>query len=680
MAEGDGSDPINGAQAPAPEAAAGSNPASPVFVSYASQDAAVAAALVEALERHGISCWIAPRDVKAGALYADAIVRAISSAKALVLILSDRAIASSHVGKEIERASSKKRPIIALRIDAAPLTPALEYFLSESQWVEAQSGIVQAAYARLIEAIREPERTAPGIIPGVTPGTSAGTTSAGHPKSRRNRMLFAGGLATLGLAAAALLIDRFWLSKHGGAQRLAMTATGVVSDKSIAVLPFTDMSEKKDQEYFADGMAEEILDLLVRIPGLKVIGRTSSFEFKGHYGDLRTIGAKLGAAFVLEGSVRKSGDRLRVTAQLINTSDGTHSWSETYDREMGDVLKMQDAIAAAVVRELQITVGADGLETRSGLGNPEAYTLYLRGRHAADRWDKDGLDEAITLFKQALDHDAMFADAAAELAYAYESQGEDGFLPPSTAFESARRAAATALRLDPNSARAHFVNGLIHVYYDWDWAAAQRDFQRVATLAPGGADALTGEASLSLAFGRWDDALRQIKAALDQDPLRVPSFYELAETQLRRGHPAEAEAALRRALDIRPTYEWARWLLGLVLLLRGDRPAALLEMQQLTLDDPRQVGLAITYHALGRKADSDAALAVLLKEHADDDAFEIANVYAFRGQPDEATHWLDRAYVQKDAGLLYVKVEMPLKSLEGDARYKAFLRKMNLPE
>src|SRR5205814_6512205 len=192
--------------------ASGRTPA--VFISYASQDAAVAAALVEALERQGIACWLAPRDVKAGALYADAIVRAISGSKAFVLVLSESAIVSSHVGKEIERASSKKRPIIALRIDAAPLTPALEYFLSESQWVEAQTGSMEAAYAKLIDDIRDPARAAPESLLAVAPGRSARTASAAHPRSRRNRILFAAGLAVVAVTLVSLLANKFWLAKH----------------------------------------------------------------------------------------------------------------------------------------------------------------------------------------------------------------------------------------------------------------------------------------------------------------------------------------------------------------------------------------------------------------------------------------------------------------------------------
>src|SRR5260370_22845878 len=258
-------------------------------------------------------------------------------------------------------------------------------------------------------------------------------------------------VSLIALVVAVTLSVHFWPTKRGDAQAPTVAA---ISEKSIAVLPFADMSQKKGQEYFGDGMAEEILDLLTKIPGLTVIGRTSSFQFKGKNEDLRTIGTRLNAAYVLEGSVRNSGDQVRITAQLINTRTGTHEWSETYDRHIGDVLKLQDAIAAGVVRELQLTVASGTLNSRSTVKSADAYDLVLRGRHASDRWDKEGEDEAVTLFQQALDRDATSSDASAELAFAYEKQGEAGFLAQALAFDQARRAAATALRLDPKSTLA----------------------------------------------------------------------------------------------------------------------------------------------------------------------------------------------------------------------------------
>jgi tetratricopeptide (TPR) repeat protein len=227
---------------------------------------------------------------------------------------------------------------------------------------------------------------------------------------------------------------------------------------------------------------------------------------------------------------------------------------------------------------------------------------------------------------------------------------------------------------------AHHILGKIHVVYDWDWDAAEREFGEVAALAPGSAVAPNGKARLFVIQGRWDEALGYVKSALARDPLDPNSFDILALVQMRRDHLAEAEAAVRREMDIHPTYPWAHWYLGPILLARDDREGALLAMQQETTEGARQAGLAIAYYALGRKTESDAALARAIKEHADLFAFEIAAAYAFRGESDSAMHWLERAYTQKDSGLVYVKVDLPLKNLEGDPRFNAFLRKMNLPE
>jgi TolB-like protein/Tfp pilus assembly protein PilF len=492
----------------------------------------------------------------------------------------------------------------------------------------------------------------------------------------KKRIVIAATAVVVALGIAVGLGLYFWSSKHGA----PAPSVAAITDKSIAVLPFVDMSEKKDQEYFADGMAEEILDLLAKIPSVKVIGRTSSFQFKGKNEDLRIIGKTLGAAYVLEGSVRKSDDRVRITAQLIGAQDGVQLWSNTYDRRMDDVLKLQDEIAISVARELQLAISPGFLQSRSTVKDAEAYDLLLRGRHAGDRLDREGLDEAVNMFQQALNRDPTSVDAAAALAWAYDAQGEWGVQPPAEAFEEARRAAAIALKLDPKNALAHFVLGRIHVVYDWDWAAAKREFEQVAVLAPGKGDALDSEALLSLALGRWDDALHQLNTALSQDPMDPPSLFILAEIQMRRGKLTEAEAAIRRALDIRPTQAYAHVILGLVMLAKGDRDAAFLAMQRETMEDGQLSGLAVVYYALGKKTESDAALATLTKKYADSAALGIAEVYAYRGQVDEAMHWLERAYDQRDTGLYAVKGDPLLKNIEGDPRYKAVLKKMNLPE
>jgi TolB-like protein/Tfp pilus assembly protein PilF len=642
----------------------------PVFISYSSQDLLVAQKVCSTLEVAGFRCWIAPRDVVPGTLYADGIVGAIDESRILVLILSKDAVASAHVGKELERATSKRHPIIALRSDTAPLTRAFEYFLNESQWIDVAAGNTDAAIERLVGAVGQ--HLAPGAATALT---NANQASVVHRKAATPRVWAIAAIVAVALTGAYFLVDKVWRSKHE-----TTASTAVISDKSIAVLPFIDMSEKKDQEYFADGMAEEILNLLAKISSIKVIGRTSSFQFKGKNEDLREIGRSLGAGYVLEGSVRKAGDRVRITAQLIGAQDGVHLWSNTYERRMDDVLRLQDEIAISVARELQLAIAPGFLQSRSTVKDAEAYDLLLRGRHAGDRLDREGLDEAVNLFQQALNRDPTSVDAAAALAWAYDAQGEWGVRPPAEAFEEARRAALVALKLDPNNALGHFVLGRIHVVYDWDWAEAKREFQQVAVLAPGKGDAIDSEALLSLALGHWDEAQNQLNTALSQDPLDPPSLFILAAIQIRRGKLTEAEAAIRRALDIRPTQAYAHVILGLIMLAKGDRDAALLAMQQETAEDGQQCGVAVVYYALGRRAESDAALAGAVKTHANSAALAIAEVYSYRGQVDEAMHWLERAYAQKDSGLYTIKGDPLLKNIEGDTRYKPFLKKMNLPE
>ena len=536
-----------------------------VFVSYASQDAAVANAVVEALENANLKCWIAPRDVVPGEFYAGAIVHAIDAARAMVLVLSESAAISQHVLREVERASSKKHPVVSFRVDLAPLPADLEYFINTSQWLDASSIGLDRALPKLVDAVQR--AVGPTSGGGLTP-SSASAGAAVPPNVRPSAATkppIRPGLAVIALVAgiavalAYFVVDKSWLSKRPIAPQAISTAQTAVDDKSIAVLPFADMSEKQDHEYFADGMAEEILNLLAKIPGLRVTGRTSSFQFKGKNADLRTIGTQLNAAYVLEGSVRTSGDQVRVTAQLINTRTGAHEWSETYDRAIGDVLKLQDAIAAAVVRELQFTVEDRYLTSRPAVTNPDAYDLVLRGRHALDRWDQEGLEEAVNLFRKAVSRDPASAEAAAGLASALETQGEFDWLAPALAFEQARRAATTALTLDPKSAEAHAVLGRIHTFYDFDWVAAGQEYQQAMLLAPGNTNALDGQAQLSLALGHLDEALRYAKEAIAQDPLDASNYVVLSWIQAHRGHMPDAEADLRRALEIRPGYAWGHY-------------------------------------------------------------------------------------------------------------------------
>jgi TolB-like protein/DNA-binding winged helix-turn-helix (wHTH) protein len=508
----------------------------------------------------------------------------------------------------------------------------------------------------------------------VPAGTSQAPTSNGSSHPLKWTVIAAAVVIVLGAVAVAI---HFW-SANSGAETPAATA---IQDKSIAVLPFVDMSEKKDQEYFADGMAEEIIDLLVKIPGLKVIGRTSSFQFQGQSQDLRTIGEKLGVAYLLEGSVRKSGDQLRVTAQLINSRDGTHLWSETYDRDLSNVLKMQDEIAIKVASALQTEVFIrEHFVSRPSLRSAEAYNLFLQGVHADMLQGQQGWEQGMSDFQRALDLDPSFTEAAARLAGLYQYGGQLGYVPKDVAFAKTQYFAELALKLDPDFAVAHALLGSIYDAYAWDWPAAEKEIKLAEGLAPSFPVVLLVSQRHSLILGNWDDALKLANALQAVDPLNPDGYYCQSFVLLRRGRPVEAEAAIRRALELSPKYASGQYTLGLVLLARKQAEAALAEMRKEPFDPVRLIGTAMAYFALGDKANSDRALAQLLKSYAAAIPAGVAAVYAFRGESDEAFRWLDRAYSQKDAVLYRLKFSPEFDGVHGDPRYKAFLKKMNLPE
>lgn len=659
MTEGEGQEPAAGAGTTGSDA----------FISYASQDAAVAQALVGALEQERITCWIAPRDVRPGALYADAIVRAIGAARTVVLVLSGNSIASSHVGKEIERASSKQRPIIALRIDTAPLTPALEYFLSESQWVDAPQGNLDKAYKRLINAIR-----APADKPAGLPGTAQSLATG----SGRQRLLLIAAIAAIGIGLAALLVTRMWPGRAVTADKALAPAAIVTTDKSVAVLPFTDMSEKKDQEYFADGIAEEVLDRLARIPGLRVVGRASSFQFKDKGADSAGVGTALGVSFLLEGSVRRDAGRVRVTAQLVEARNGLQRWADHFDADVVDVLQVQDTIATKIARALQITVESSAI-SRPSIKSAQALDAYLRGLHAADRSSEEGLNAALVDFKQALTLDPTFAPAATELAKAYAFIGSEGWMPPRTAFEQARVAAMRALQLDAKSPAPHVVLAHIHTIYDWDWPGAEQEVKLAFALGPRNFDSVNGAMVLATARGQWDEAQQLAAEAIEIDPLNPDVRVLLGWTvYMRMGKYAEAEQSVRRGLQIAPTWGAGQYILGEALMLQGHNEAALVEFGKEALEDGQLEGSAMAEFAAGRKGKSDALLAEAIRRNGAAWPSEIARVYAFRGDKDHAFEWLDRAFEYRDEDLYLIKDDPLLKNLGGDPRLKAFLKKMNL--
>jgi len=478
----------------------------------------------------------------------------------------------------------------------------------------------------------------------------------------------------------------FWLYERGDetptvADRVNVApAPAVATAKSIAVLPFVNMSGDADNEYFADGLSEELLNLLTKVPDLRVAARTSAFKFKGEKINAQDVAQKLNVAHVLEGSVRKSGNKVRITAQLIKAADGYHLWSETYDRTLEDIFVVQDDIAGAVVKALQVTLLGTALATRSKAQDPEAYNLALQGRYFVDRGGQKDLERSIDYLRQSLDRDPGYAPAWAGLSEAYVAQAGKGYVPVAEGYPRAREAAEKALALDPQLVDAHLAMGWIHSTYDWDWAAADASYRRALELEPGNARALRRFGGQAGVVGRWDEAIDALNEAIERDPLAPNNYNNLALILEAVNRDTEAESAYRKALELDPGGAFWHLTIGRILLLQGKPEAALREMQQEKEEIWRLSGLPLAYHALGRRSESDAALADFKSKYGGEMAYQIAEVHAFRGDADLAFEWLERAYDQRDGGVSEIKADRMFRPLIDDPRYKAFLKKMKLPE
>lgn len=651
-----------------------------VFVSYASHDAPVANMLVEALEIHGLRCWIAPRNVVPGSLYADEIVGAINDAKVVVLVLSEHAVASSHVGKEIERASSKRRRIIALRIDSASLNRAFEYFLSESQWIDLHPGGADAAAAQLTAAVRR--HLEPSAVIGVHIQSNKPVLSPVRTV-RRGKWIVTGVIAVLALAYVA--VNKVWLSKHspvedpaGAIAPASIAMAAAIPQKSVAVLPFVDMSEKKDQAYFADGLSEELIEMLTKVPDLQVPARTSSFYFRDKQVTIADIAKALAVAHVLEGSVRKSGKTIRITAQLVRADNGYHVWSETYDRQIDDIFKVQDDIAGAVVKSLKVSLLAAGASRSIPTTNTDAYTSYLQARDLFQRGSKDDYRNAYEHLVQAVALDPAFAPAWSEIARVRVRQYYLGQLPLTAARAEAHRAIGKALQLDPQLAEAHLTRGRVLYFLDWDWQGADAEMKTALRLDPGLGESYRWAAMTAGTLGRFDEAEDLLRKALTLDPMEAFTYSTLSEYLRQSGHWPEATKAGARAHDLMPSIFDNRYVAEIA-LSRGDPQAALLALSRVR--SPIEIASikARAFHALGKNQDAAAALAELEKTAAADAPAEIARVYALLGERDLSFKWLDHSYELRDPDIVDIKRDRDFDALRTDPRYVRFLQKMNLP-
>jgi adenylate cyclase len=492
---------------------------------------------------------------------------------------------------------------------------------------------------------------------------------------------FATFITVVAVIAAGLLAYNLFRAKPAPRQSEAATASSI-SNKSIAVLPFVNMSSDKEQDYFSDGLSEELLNQLAQIPQLRVIARTSSFSFKGKEADVATIAKILNVANVLEGSVRKSANTLRITAQLVRTSDSSNLWSQTYERQMTDVFKVQDEIASDVVAALKVKLlPTQQLPKTQRTANPEAYEHYLLGMDIARRDRLEASQLAAVEFQKAITLDPGYANAYAMLAIA-QARGADVAPSPAQRAEEIKQALATidqAITLAPDLALGYSRRGYLRYTRAWDWQGAAADFKRALELDPNNAELLSSYSQSLFFNGHQEEAIALARKATVIDPLSLEIWHNLGLLLFCSGQDIEARLAWQRAFDINRGARWPNYLVGYLDLKKGKIESALAHFR--ASDEPfRLTGTAMVEHTLGHAPESEQALDALKTKYTAGSAFQIAAIYAWRGEKDHAFEWLDRAYDQHDAGMPRLRYDPTLASLHDDPRFAALVKKMGFLE
>ncbi len=459
---------------------------------------------------------------------------------------------------------------------------------------------------------------------------------------------------------------------------------------SIAVLPFVNRSRDPEDEYFSDGLADELLSVLVKVRGLRVAARTSSSTFKGKEATIAEIGRALKVATVLEGSVRKAGNRVRVTVQLVKVADGYPLWSETYDRTLDDIFAVQDDIAQSVVKELRTTLlgeSEDSTASREARaevaaaaagrgGNAEAHRLFLQGRHFIDRLSEADVEKGVGYLRRAVDLDPGHARAWAALSLAFGLQGGYGWVPVDEGWPRAREAAERALAIEPDLAEGYVMLSRVQRMYEWDWKGAQASSARALALAPDSLDVIQEAGELASYLGRAEEAVAFAEKVTALDPLSSNAYARLGRVYFSALRFEEAETAYLKALELAPQRIVCHSILASILCRMGRLDEALSHAEREPAEFARLLALGDVYFAMGREAESRAALEKLKAEHPEDSAIQIAILHAIRGEVDDAFHWMDRAVDTRDSGASMVKSIPVLTALQRDPRWPAFLRKM----
>jgi TolB-like protein/DNA-binding winged helix-turn-helix (wHTH) protein len=494
----------------------------------------------------------------------------------------------------------------------------------------------------------------------------------GAKETRWRRWPIVGALSVITLLAAYLGWQRSRTAAPGG------------SETRLAVLPCRNLTGDATQEYLADGITEELISRLAQLDPqkLSVIALTSVMGYKQPRPRLQEIGRDLGVQRVLESSIRSSAGRLRITVQLIDVTNQSHLWSSDYDYRTGEMLELEDAVARAVARQIQLGLAPNqqrGLE-RSRTVAPQAIDAYLRGHYLFEHPTKDNLDQAVGYFEQSITRDSAYALAWVGLSHARRRQAEYAFIPYEDGYRQAREAADRALVLDPDLGAAYANLAWIQINHDWDWDGAHTSAERALSLNPGDAETVSIVAFLSAILGRYDEALTAAQRAVALDPL-APGVHEgLGQIYLALNRSRDAIPSYRTALQLSRDSSVYQAELGLAYLSAGRASDALREIEKEPSPPWRLRGEALANYQLGRRREADSILAELTAQQQAHAAYQIAEIHAFRGETDQAFQWLERAYAQRDGGVPSTRMDPLLNNLRSDPRYNAFLAKVRLPQ
>jgi serine/threonine-protein kinase len=486
--------------------------------------------------------------------------------------------------------------------------------------------------------------------------------AAAHKKRAWIYVVIVGALVSTGL---------FFLGRY--------SAMDTAPRQSIAVLPLITESGDPKDEYFSDGLSEELIAALAQISGLKVIGRSSSFRFKDRKEEPKTIGEKLGVSTLLDGTVRKQGDRVRIVAELVNAADGIQLWTQTFDRQLKDIFTVQQENARAVAESLKVKLlGTDSKSPQaSATDNAEAHNAYLHGHIKLVRRNTEDFRKAIDYYDQAIQLDPNYALAHAERAEALVFMGDLTGQRP-TAYPKAHVDAEKAVAIAPDLAEARAALGFVLCLAEWKFTEGLAELRRAKELSPANPTANDLLARIIVYLGRIDEAERQARQAVELDPLSTVTHGNLARVLFYAGKLDKADSAARKAVELQPTGAGSHRFQVLIAAQRGDGEAALREAQ--LEPDPRfrRFELAVAHYVRGDREAADAALADLIANAREGFAYQIAEVYALRGEKDKAFEWLQSAFNDRDAGMLGLLVDPLLRGLRDDARYKNLLAKVGL--